>query len=130
MECHGNQEREIAYALNISSLKRSPTQLPNNPDYVPSIYPETIAKKSGCVANVSSLARFERAQRCSATNEMERLTNEKDEERRFLFAQRTLKAFKNDHGSYCKASTEQPCNFSRLFGVHSQGNEILKGKQY
>ena len=41
---------------------------------------------------------------------MKRLTNEKDEERRLLFAQQTLKAFKNDHGSYCKASTEQLCN--------------------
>ena len=87
-------------------VSKKKSNLPNNPDYVPSVYPETIAKKSGCVPNVSSLARFVRAQRRSATNEMERLTNEKDEERRFLFAQRSLKAFKNDHGSYCKASTE------------------------
>ena len=83
--------------------------LPNSPDYVPSVYPETIAKKPSCIASVSSLARFERAQRRSATNEMDRLENEKEEESNFLFIQRALKAFKNDHGSYCKASTEQPC---------------------
>ena len=91
-------------------ISKKKSDLQNNLDYVPSVYPETIVKKSGCVANVCSLACFERAQRRSATNKMERLTNEKDEERRFLFAQRTLKVCKNDHGSYCKASTEQPCD--------------------
>ena len=90
-------------------ISKKKSDLPNNPDYVPSVYPETIVKKSSCVANVSSLACFERAQRRSATNEMERLANEKDEERKFLFVQGALKAFKNDHGCYCKASTEQPC---------------------
>ena len=90
-------------------VAKKKSDLPNNPDYVPSVYPETIAKKSSCVANVSSLARFERAQRRSATNEMKRLANEKDEERNFIFIQRALKAFKHDHGFYCKASTEQPC---------------------
>ena len=72
-------------------VSKKKSNLPNNPDYVPSVYPETIAKKSGCVPNVSSLARFVRAQRRSATNEMERLTNEKDEERRFLFAHNHLR---------------------------------------
>ena len=88
-------------------ISKKKSDLPNNPDYVPSVYPETIAKKSG--ANVSSLARFERAQRRSATNEIERLTNEKDEERKRLFVQQAIKAFKNDHGAYCKTITEQPC---------------------
>lgn len=38
---------------HFTSKKKS--NLPNNPDYVPSVYPETVAKKSSCVANVSSL---------------------------------------------------------------------------
>ena len=37
-------------------ISKKKSDLPNNPDYVPSVYPETIAKKSG--ANVSSLARL------------------------------------------------------------------------
>ena len=82
---------------------------PNSPDYVPSDYLETLAKKSSCAANASSLAIFEQTQRCSTTSEMERLATEREEETNILFVQRALKAFKNDHGSYCKASTEQPC---------------------
>ena len=39
---------------------------------------------------------------------MERLVTEREEESNILFVQRALKAFKNDHGSYCKAITEQP----------------------
>ena len=67
----GNQEKEIVCVMNISSLKKS--DLPNSPDYVPSVYPETLVKKSSCAAKASSLAPFERAQRCSTTSEMERL---------------------------------------------------------
>ena len=85
------------------------SDLPNSPDYVPSVYPETSAKKSSCAANASSLACFERAQWRSTTSKMERLATEREEEKNILFIQRALKAFKNDHGSYCKASTEQPC---------------------
>ena len=40
---------------------------------------------------------------------MERLATEKEEERNIPFIQWALKTFKNDHESYCKASTEQPC---------------------
>ena len=57
----------------------------NSPDYVPSVYPETLAKKSSCAANASSLACFERAQRHSTTSEMERLATEREEERNILF---------------------------------------------
>ena len=39
---------------------------------------------------------------------MERLATEREEESNILFVQRALKAFKNDHGSYCNTSTEQP----------------------
>ena len=85
------------------------TNLPNSPDYVPSVYPKAITKKLSCAANVSSLARFERAQRRSAATELEQLAKEKEEERSFLFAQRALKAFKNDHGGYCKDSMGQTC---------------------
>ena len=76
---------------------------------MPSVYPETLAKKSSCAANGSSLVRFERTQQCSTTSEMEQLTTEREEESNILFVQQALKAFKNDHGSYCKTSTEQPC---------------------
>ena len=89
-------------------VSKKKSDLPNSPDYVPSVYPETLAKKSSCAANASSLARFERAQRRSTTSEMERLATEREEETNILFVQRALKAFKNDHGSYCKASTELP----------------------
>ena len=52
---------------------------------MPSIYPETLAKKSSCAADASSLARLERAQWHSTTNEMERLATEREEERNILF---------------------------------------------
>ena len=73
---------------------------------MPSVNLKTLAKKSSYAVNASSLARFERAQRYSTTSEMERLDTEREEERNILFVQRALKAFNNDHGSYCKDSTE------------------------
>lgn len=89
-------------------VSKKKSDLPNSPDYVPSVYPETIAKKLSRTASVSSLARFERAKQRSAKNEIERLAKDKEEDRNFIFVQRALKAFKNDHGAYCKVSTEQP----------------------
>ena len=74
---------------------------------MPSVYPKTLAKKSSCAANASSLAHFEGAQRYSTTNEMEWVATEREKERNILFIQRALKASKNDQGSYCKPSTEQ-----------------------
>ena len=68
-------------------VSKKKSDLPNSPDYVPSVYPETLAKKSSCAANVSSLARFERAQRRSTTSEMERLATEREEETNMLFVQ-------------------------------------------
>lgn len=92
-------------------VSKKKSDMLNSPDYVPSVYPKMIAKKSSRAASVSSLARFERAQRRSATHlaidEIE-LAKEKEEERDFIFVQRALKAFKNDHGAYCKASTGHP----------------------
>ena len=81
---------------------------PNSPDYVPSVYPETLAKKSSWAASASSLARFERVQRRSTTNEMERLATKREEESNILFVHWALKTFKNDCESYCKVSAEQP----------------------
>ena len=89
-------------------VSKKKSNLPNNPDYVPSVYPETLAKSS-CAANASSLAHFEWVQWRSTTSEMEWLATEREEESNILFVQRALKAFKDDHGCYCKASTEQPC---------------------
>ena len=75
---------------------------------MPSVYPETLAKKSSCAPNASSLGRFERAQRCSTTGEMEWQATEREEESTVVFILRALKAFKKDYGSYRTASTEQP----------------------
>ena len=58
-------------------ISKKKSDIPNSPDYVPSDYPESLAKKSSCAANASSLARFERAQQHSTTNEMERLSTER-----------------------------------------------------
>ena len=87
-------------------VSKKKSDLLNSPDYVPSVYPKNLVKKSSCASNASSLARFERAQRRSTTSEMERLATQREEESNILFVQRALKAFKNDHGSYCKASTK------------------------
>ena len=65
-------------------LKKKP-DLPNSPDYVPSVYPKTIAKKLCCAANASSLVCFQWAQWCSTTNEMEWLATEREEERNSFF---------------------------------------------
>ena len=89
-------------------VSKKKSDLPNSPDYVPSVYHETIAKKLSRTASVSSLAHFERAKQCSATHEIEQLAKEKEEERNFIFVQRALRGFKNDRGAYCKVSTEQP----------------------
>ena len=78
-------------------VSKKKSDLPNSPDYVLSVYPDTLAKKSNCTANASSLVRFKQAQRHSTTNEMEQLATEREEERNILFVQRALKAFKNDH---------------------------------
>ena len=66
-------------------VSKKKSNLPNSADYVPSVYPETLAKKTSCTANASSLARFEQAQRRSTTSEMERLATEREEESNILF---------------------------------------------
>ena len=109
MEFHGNQEKEI--------ILKKKSDLPNNLYYVSSVYPAIIAKKSSDVTNVGSLACFG-TQRHSATTEMERLANEKEEEESFLFVQQTLEAFKSDHGSYCKSGTRL---LSKLLSVNLVG---------
>lgn len=40
-------------------VSKRKSDMPNSPDDVPSVYPETIAKKSGCATSISSLAHFE-----------------------------------------------------------------------
>ena len=58
-------------------ISKKKSDIPNSPDYVPSDYPETLAKKSSCAANAISLVCFERAQQRSTTNETERLATER-----------------------------------------------------
>lgn len=70
-------------------ISKRKSDLPGNPDYVPSVYPEEMAKK--CSANLSSnaenLTRFEQAQRCATANEKEQVEKERKEERNRLFVQ-------------------------------------------
>ena len=59
---------------HFTSKKKS--DLPGNPNYVPSVYPEVTAKEkcsgsSNPNTTTESLARFEHAQRCTAANEKE-----------------------------------------------------------
>ena len=84
-------------------VSKKKSDLSNSPDYVPCVYPETLVKKLSCATNASSLAILNE----HSSAEMEQLVTEREEERNILFVQRALKAFKNDHGSYCKTSTEQ-----------------------
>ena len=76
---------------------------PCSPDFVPSVYPKA-AEKSSTGGGLNRLARFERAKRRSAANEMERFEKEKEEERSFSTAQFALRGFRNDHMGYCKGS--------------------------
>lgn len=112
MEHHGSQEREIAYVLNILYLERRPICVVVQIMYVLSVYPQKAAKRPSRdpAASVSGLARFERVQRCSAaTNEMECVAREKEEESNIRRTQQAIRAFKHNHGSYCKMGKEQPC---------------------
>ena len=40
-------------------VSKKKSNLPNSLEYVPSVYPETTAKKLSCIASVSSLVCFE-----------------------------------------------------------------------
>ena len=108
-------------------ISKKKSDLPGNPDYVPSVYPQETAKKkcsansnSNTLANTNSgsLARFERAQRRAAANEKERIEKEREEERVCSFVQRALYDFKHDHGGYCKPY-RAPCESAELVPVSS-----------
>jgi len=51
-----------------------------SPDYVPSIYPKKAEKKAANPTAVDSLARFQRTQRRSISNEQARVAKEKKKE--------------------------------------------------
>jgi len=90
----------------------------NSPDYVPSIYPETVPKKPSNSTSVESVARFERAQRCSILNEQERLAKEEEEEKSRKLAQLALQPYEHDHGSYSKAREDQAKETVEQLVVH------------
>ena len=74
-------------------ISKKKADLPNNPDYVPSVYPHEAAKKkcsgnSNFNMNGESLARFEQAQRRAAASEKERIEKEREDERVCTFVQR------------------------------------------
>ena len=104
-------------------ISKKKANLPNNPDYVPSVYPHETAKKK-CSGNSNSntngrgLACFERAQRRAAASEKERIEKEREDERVCSFVQRALYAFKHDHGGYCKPY-QAPCESTELVPLSS-----------
>lgn len=107
-------------------ISKKKADLPNNPGYVPSVYPHKTAKKkcsglnlggnSNSNINGGSLACFEQAQRHAAVCEKERIEKEREEERVYSFVQRALYAFKHDHGGYCKPH-QVPCESTELVPV-------------
>ena len=80
---------------------------PTSPDFVPSIYPKTAEKKPANSNAVENLARHERAQRRSVSNEQAHMAKEKEKESTCKSIRQALKAFEHDHGSYCKAREQQ-----------------------
>ena len=104
-------------------ISKKKSDLPNNPDYVPSVYPHETAKKkcsgnSNSNMNGGSLARFERAQRRAAASKKERIEKEREDETVCSFVQRALYAFKHHHGGYCKPY-RAPCESSELVPLSS-----------
>lgn len=107
-------------------ISKKKADLPNNPDYIPSVYPHETAKKkcsgnSNSNTNGGSLARFERAQRRAAASEKERVEKEREDERICSFVQRALYCFKHDHGGYCKPYRAL-CESTELLPVLSTGS--------
>ena len=115
-------------------ISKKKSDMPGNPNYVPSVYPEVTAKKK-CSGNsnsnaTESLARFERAQRRAAANEKERIAKEMEEERICLFTQQAVRGFKHDHGGYCKSkSCGIPCETAALVPATVSSSSSMQASQ-
>ena len=74
-------------------------ETPSDPDYVPSVYPQSNG-------SISSVARFQRAQRRRIVASERQMLQEKEAEFERLYLSHIQKAFYHDHGSLFKHSTE------------------------
>ena len=86
------QPREEDGVCSEHFISKKKANLPGNPDYVPSIYPQEMVKKkcsgnSNSNMNTEGLVRFEQAQRRTAVNKKEQIEKQREEERVCSFLQ-------------------------------------------
>jgi len=81
-------------------IRNEKSDIPINPDYVPTIKPNTDQQ----AASKDSVARYERAKHRSQASEQARRVVEMEREATLARRHALYEAFKHDHGLYCKKS--------------------------
>lgn len=81
------------------------SETPSDPDYVPSVHPYSKERSSGSNASMSSVARFQRAQRRRIVASEQQKLQEKEAESERLYLSHIQRAFYHDHGSLFRHST-------------------------
>ena len=112
---HGNLVMKIAFVL-IILFQKEKSDMPSDPNYVPSVYPEEKEVSDNTSKGASSVARFQRAQRrCKMALEQQRL-QEAEVKSQQLYLNHVQKTFEHDHGSLFKHSKEvsNECTLSQL----------------